>query len=391
MPIQRRDRPGYQGRKRTDGTTAHYWNPRRAVKNAPAFLSLRPIADDATDAQIVELCQRWTDELVGELVEVDRSPRYDGSIASLIDLYQKDEFSPYLALKASTKKRDYDPILKVIRDTVGERQIRVLRGEDFRRWYSKWGSEGRLHRGHNAIRKLRAVLSYGVQQKHPGCATAREILSLIEFEAPGPRKIKMDYAHALAIVEKAIEIGRPSIALTQALQWDTALRRIDLIGEWVPAKAGEGGIVRGKTRWHGPSVSVISKDLILTIEATSKTGSESVHDLKLCPLTLMVLGKITLPQVGPLIVSETTGRPYRENYYAGDWRTIAKAAGVPDSVWSMDSRAGAISEAEMATGNLDAARKLATHSNAKTTLRYVRNGVLESNRETAKARQSLRK
>lgn len=321
---------------------------------------------------------------------VDRTPVYDGSIASLIDLYQKDEFSPYVALKASTKARDYDPILKLIRETVGERQIGVLRGEDFRRWHRKWGDQGRVHRGHNAIRKLRAVFSYGVQQKLKGCASVREILSLIEFEAPKPRKIKMDYEHALAIVEKAIEMGRPSIALTQALQWDTALRRIDLIGEWVPAKEGEGGIVRGRTRWHGPSVSIISADLILTVEATSKTGSGSVHDLTLCPLTMLVLEKVQLPKVGPLIVSEVTGRPYRENYYAQDFRVIARAAGVPDSVWSMDSRAGAISEAEMATGNLDAARKLATHTNAKTTMRYVRNPVLESNRATAKARQTLR-
>lgn len=390
MSAIRKDRPGYQYRKRANGTLAHYWNPRRAVKTAPASLSLRPIADDASDATIVDLCQRWTDELIADLESGPRTVGYDGTIGSLILVYCADPESPYKHLKASTRQRDYDPILDLIRKTVGDRQIRELRGEDFRRWHRKWGAEGKLHRGHNAIRKLRAVLSYGVQQRYAACAMAREILSLIAFEAPAPRKIKMEFAHASAIVAKALAMGRPSIALTQALQWDTALRRIDLIGEWVPAGDAEGGIVRGKTRWQGPAVSVISADHILTIEATSKTGSASSHDLKHCPLTMSVLEAINLPKIGPLIVSETTGRPYRENYYAQDWREIARAADVPDTVWSMDSRAGAISEAEAATGSVDSARKLATHTNAKTTLRYIRNDVLESNRSTAMARERHR-
>ncbi|GHA13593.1 hypothetical protein GCM10007989_05240 [Devosia pacifica] len=390
MSERRSKRPGYKGRKRKDGSIAHYWIPQRALADAPKYLKAKQIEDRASDAQIEDLCQRWTDELIGELADLQATPGYDGTIKSLIRLYRTDEDSSYQALKLSTRKRDYDPILKVISDTVGDRAIHALRGRDFRRWHANWSTEGRTHRGHNAIRKLRTVLSFGVEQRFEDCRLAREILSLIEFEAPKARSIKMEFEHAKAIVEKALELGRASIALTQALQWDTALRRIDLIGEWLPAAEGEGGIIRGKTRWHGPSVTVISKDHVLTIEATSKTGARSVHDLTLCSLTSLVLDKIDLPAVGPLIVSEDTGVPYRENYYAQDWRAIARAAGVPDTVWSMDSRAGAISEAEAATGNLDAARKLATHSNVKTTMRYVRNDVLESNRATARARQGLR-
>ncbi|TPW26380.1 hypothetical protein [Pararhizobium mangrovi] len=89
-------------------------------------------------------------------------------------------------------------------------------------------------------------------------------------------------------------------------------------------------------------------------------------------------------------MSEKTGIPYREKYYATDWREIAKKAGVPSEVWSMNSRSGAISEEDGATGNLEPARKFATHSSTKTTLRYARNDVLESNRSAALARQKLR-
>lgn len=97
-----------------------------------------------------------------------------------------------------------------------------------------------------------------------------------------------------------------------------------------------------------------------------------------------------LPNLGPLIVSEKTGIPYRENYYAQNWREVAKAAGVPEDVLSMDARAGAISEVEEATGDLDAARKMAGHTTTKTTLVYVRNDDLANNRRIAEARSKLR-
>ena len=345
--------------------------------------------DNVSDEQICEICQRLTDELRTELKQKPTHQGYDGTLSSLILAYRTDELSPYQALKASSRRRDYDPILRLLTTTVGDKRIGRITGEQVRRWHRNWGAGERSHRAHNAIRKLRAVMSYGVEKGYADCRQAREILSLIRFSAPAPRKVMLEWEHAKAIVEKAMEKGLFSIALTQALQWDTALRRIDIIGEWVPAKDGDGGIVRGRTRWHGPSVSVISADLILTIEATSKTGARSSHDLKLCDLTMMVLARFGLPKVGPLIVNEKTGAPWRENYYAQAWREVAGEAGVPDDVWSMDTRAGAISEAEK-VGGIEAARKLATHSNVKTTLRYVRSDVLETNRTTALARQKLR-
>ncbi|MDS1135137.1 hypothetical protein [Nitratireductor indicus] len=213
----------------------------------------------------------------------------------------------------------------------------------------------------------------------------------MKFEAPRPRSVKMEYEHAKAVCDKALELNRPSIALTQALQWDTALRRIHIIGEWVPVEPGdEGGIIRGQTKWRGLTAADISADMVLTVPVTSRNKAATRHDLSACPLVLEVLSKITLPKMGPLIISEKTGLPYRENYYASDWREIATAAGVPNHVWSMDSRAGAISEAEEATGNLDAARKMAGHTNSRTTLGYVRNDDLDNNRMVAQARAKFR-
>jgi hypothetical protein len=97
-----------------------------------------------------------------------------------------------------------------------QRLIANLKGEDFRRWCREWAKGGRTRRAQGAIRKPRSLLSYDAQERLPGCSQAREILSLIRFKAPDARHKKLDYAHAVAI-----ELNRPSIALTQAIEWDT--------------------------------------------------------------------------------------------------------------------------------------------------------------------------
>jgi len=387
----RKDRPGYQYRKRSDGSIAHYWSPKRACRKSPDGLPIRPIDDGTDDDEIARICRAWTDELLADLENMEVGPVYNGTLSSLILVYRTDDESPFKSLKHTTRIRDYEPSLRLIDKTVGKRAIANLKGDDFRRWYREWAAGGHMRRAHGAIRKLRAVLSYGVQQRLPGCSAAREILSLMTFSAPETRKVKMEYAQAKAICDAALKAKRPSIALTQAFQWDTGLRRIHIIGEWIPVEEGDkGGIIRGKTKWQGLTAADIVDD-ILTVPLTAKIKVATRHDLTACPLVQHVLKKASLPKMGPLIVSETTGLPYRENYYATDWRAIAEEAKVPREVWSMDTRAGAISEAEAATGSLDAARKLAGHTNARTTLGYVRNDDLDNNRKVAKARSKLRK
>lgn len=53
--------------------------------------------------------------------------RSDGTIGSLIRVYRTDDESPYKALKHSSRIRDYEPTLKLIDKTVGERAIVKLK------------------------------------------------------------------------------------------------------------------------------------------------------------------------------------------------------------------------------------------------------------------------
>jgi hypothetical protein len=54
------------------------------------------------------------------------------------------------------------------------------------------------------------------------------------------------------------------------------------------------------------------------------------------------------------------------------WREAADAAGVPRTLYNMDSRAGGITETVDATGSLEFARKEAQHSKLEQTARYSR-------------------
>ena len=123
----------------------------------------------------------------------------------------------------------------------------------------------------------------------------------------------------------------------------------------------------------------------------AKFGNKTApaHDLSGYPMVQDVLAGMALPKFGPLIVNENTGLPYWNREYTKLWRTIAKAVGVPDDVWSMDTRAGAVTEVEEALG-ISIAGKFAGHSNPRTTLGHVRDDGVKVSRLVADARRKMR-
>lgn len=379
----RTDRPGYKYRDNRDGTRVHYWDPRRAVKGAPAALSIVRLEDGLSDEQIAAECQKRTEELKAELIALDQPLAFDGTIKSLITLYRHDKTSTLHGVKHSTRIRDYEPSLRVLEKNVGKRRIDALRASDFREWFTNWRKKGH-RRASGAIKLLRLIISYGAGERLHGCSQAREILSDMRFEQPQARTVAMTYDQCLAIVKKSIEMKCPSIGFVEAVKFETALRRIDVIGEWAPPPEG------GTFRWSGlMTPRDLSKDLILSIK-TSKTNSAVSRDLKSYALVAEALKAYKIPDIGPVVIDEDHGKPYWENRYAEKFRKVRDAAGVPSNVWSMDSRAGAVSETVEATGSLEAARDLATHTTTKTTRRYSRGDGLEASRKIAEARAKNR-
>lgn len=375
--------PGLRKRPRADGI-AWYWiasaaSKHPAVADYPGAKTVRLHFD--TDEERAARCRILTAELKAWLSDQRSVGRaFSGTLASLIDCYRRDEDSPYRAVKANTRKH-YDDVLDLLSGMFGQRWIDALTGRDFTRWYRVMreprepDGQERVRRAHNGIKLLRIVTNYGAAVGYPGCEQAATMLSRLRFAPPPPRKVAMSYEQAAAIVSKAIEMKRPSIALAQAIQFETTLRQRDVIGEWVDDGTPDiQGIVALGRRWTGGVTwADIDADLVLS-KATTKTGAIGEWDLKRCPLVLLAL-KAFEPltgRVGPLVIDEPSGRPYFHRNYARIWRSIADAAGVPREVWNMDSRAGGITEGSDAGAEIGDLRLHATHSDVKITGRYVR-------------------
>ena len=383
--------PGLKRKRNGDGTYRFYWQARSdLVRLGYRPSSLRLSYPDTPDGNIQRAAKcrvLWAEMLAWESHDGAFPERgFDGTIASLCRLYQTDDISPYQNQKWNSQQSN-DRNIKIIVSTVGAKLIRNRTGADFLRWHMNWGApktEGgkpRLTRAKHCITMLRAVVKHGAICRYPGCREASNILSELEFKNPPPRTQKLEYHHAVQIIEAAHKMGLHSVALAQALQFECGFRQKDVIGEWLPGAAGVGGIVFKDRRWaEGLLWSDIGSDLILRKD-TIKRGVPVEHDLRLCPLVLKEIERIPAErQVGPMIVSERTGEPYKGTKFSDAFARVRKTTDVPSTIWNMDSRAGAISEAYDGGASETEAMKMAAHQDPKMSQRYNRGSLAQTTR-----------
>ena len=367
-----------------------YWIARTDIAKAgylPRVVRLSYDINDPANYRLIEAaCQRLDSEMKAWASGHKQPKHFDGTILSLSHRYQTDEASPFRQHKWNWRDRE-TRILKIIEAAFGQRSLAALTNNDFKRWYDVAkepkvaGAPERIDRAVKIMKLLRQMLSFGVAAELPHCARLCAILEKMRFKGPARRRVKLELHHVEDFIPKAIEMGRLSLALGTALQFETMMRQRDVIGEWEPLGDTDRslGIVLNGNRWvNGLTWADIPPTMILS-KATTKTGAIVVADLKLCPLVMQVLATVpTDKRVGPMIIDEKSGRPYAEDAYAREWRTVARAAGIPDAVKNMDARAGAISEADDALAPLDEIRSTAGHSQASTTIRYVRGSAGKS-------------
>ncbi len=149
------------------------------------------------------------------------------------------------------------------------------------------------------------------------------------------------------------------------------MRQIDVIGRWAEGRA-EGGIsYRGRLWGGGLTWADLTAEKLAV--RTSKTGAEGEWTLANYPLLVRAIEAFPEEErIGPAVVDERTGQPYKDKAYGKIWRKIATAAGIPKEVWNMDSRAGALSEAAEAGAEPEDMREFGTHASFETTQRYIR-------------------
>jgi hypothetical protein len=390
---ERSQTPGLIARKRKSGPDRLYWSADKVSRKAKGYPEgLIPLPNAATEAELIDLCETYTTRLK---LWIDRGPAprwlYDGTVGSLCDAFERHPQSPIREVRRNTAE-SYIDSFKVIRASVAKRAVRALTPIDVKGWYDRWRAPGhedgpeRVKRAHDAVAALRMILNFGLALGHTECGSLSDGLSKMRFERSGPRESQMTLAHARAFIAAALEfrlsaaIGL-SMAIGVATQFETMLRQKDVIGEWTIDAAG-------RESWSGPYTWENIPGGILRLK-TSKTGALIAHDLTKFDLLWPLIQRAPQGERTGAIV-KAYGVPIRTRTYRKWFREIAKEAKIPDSVWNMDARAGAVTEALEAGAEKTAVQRAATHASPAMTERYDRTAEAAS-LAVAEARKKARR
>lgn len=396
--------PGLVWRKRKDGWVAT-WQARTDRINdgyRPKYVPLWAGAE-LTEAEALDIstrCQHqqfdmltWGRELPPE--PKPEPPGFHGTVRSLVHCYRTDPDSPYQKNRFHVRQ-NRDSMLKRIVTRHGDVSLSEIKARVLLAWHKDWSHDGKkLATGSAFIGQLRALFSFGATLiEDPNCERLCGVMHKMRFPGTKAREVSLTAEQAISIRETAhADFGWHSIALAQAFQFEGTMRQKDVIGEYVPiSEPGVSAIIHRDRKWlRGIVWQEIDENLILR-HVTSKKQKLAVIDLKLAPMVmeelqrlveepLVMVDEVTkrvtvnrhlLPASGPIAKCETNGLPWFATEFRRKWRKIARKAGVPDDVWSMDSRSGAISEAIQAGAPIEFVRHAATHSDVSQTADYDR-------------------
>jgi hypothetical protein len=261
------------------------------------------------------------------------------TLGELAGLYRTDDRSPYRELRFGTRT-SADNMLDRIVEEHGDVRLASLNADGIKKLYDLWAADGKLSSGHAFATKLRGLFSFGTTVlDDAGCQRLSIIMNRMRFPNPPARTERLTAEHVIAIRAKAHEMGKPSIALAQAMQFELRLTQKDTVGEWVPVtEPGTSDVVLDGNKWlHGLRWEEIDDNLILR-HHTSFANKKLELDLKGAPMVLEELQRLpSTPKKGAIIVSEFNQRPWSPNEFRRWWRKVADAAGLPKNIKNMDS------------------------------------------------------
>ena len=387
--------PGLKWRKLASGLSPVWVADEADVKAGytPKTMNLKHLGD--RPELLVATCNSLQSDMLLWRAGYKRSGlTFDGSIRSLIDIYQTHERSPYRQLKPGTLV-PYGHYLGKLRGHIGARHVEDVNGIDILGWHDIWSDGGRYLAASAMCRSiLAAVLSFGILLRHRGCADLAGILRETQkkLPQPKPRTASATPDQVIAARAAAHAAGRASSALAYALAFETTLRLWDTIGQWFPLDWPDMSDVIDAARnlkWFGVRWEDIGPDMVLRYRPSKTedtTEATITYPLLKAPMVIEELAH--WPQdkrTGPLVRSEETGQPYRASVFRQRWSVDRKKAKLPARLWARDLRASGISEGRASAASLDDASKVAGHSSTRTTEIYDR-AVLEAADRFADAR-----
>jgi hypothetical protein len=275
------------------------------------------------------------------------APDANWTVATILNLYRADKRSGY-SEKRYASRRHADSLARTLEEEFGDVLLFDITESEIRRRHQEWidrsaseESDG-VAMAHALITELKTAINFGGRTLHSSaCVNLSFILRNIRFKHSKPKEsVSLSLAQAKAIIAKAHELGFPSMALAQALQFECRLNQKDTIGEWVPqSEPGVSEVFEGSQKWlHGVRWSQIDDNFTLR-HLMSRNQKPIEVDLTGCPLVLAELRIVPdAMRTGPMIVSERTGLPYHAASFRRFWRSVADDAGIPDNIKNMNSR-----------------------------------------------------
>lgn len=402
QPPKMANAPGLVWKARKSGWAATWQGRSDLVKRGylPKTVALWTGADpDETDAaHISTRCQHLQSEMLmwGRGIEPIPLNSFNGTLRSLINCYQTDADSPYQKNRYHVRQHR-DSLLRRINQRHGHEMLSAIKARVLIAWHKDWSHDGtKLATGSAIIGQFRSLFSFGATLlENVECERLCGVMHKMRFAGTKARAVSVTAEYADAIRASAhAHFGWHSIALAQAFQFECTLRQKDVIGEIVPlSEPGVSAVILRGQKWlRGIVWQEIDENLILK-HITSKKQKMAEVDLKLAPMVLeelqwiagedplimvdeitkkVTVNRALLPASGPVVICDINGLPWTGNEYRRKWRLVARKCGIPDNVWNMDSRSGAISEAIQAGAPIEFVRHAATHSDVSQTADYDR-------------------
>lgn len=388
--------PGLKFRPRSGGWAA-YWipSPEAVSRGYPSgTVPLSRYLD--TPELLVDQCRRLQNDMLVWLDGLRRDPlAFDGTIASVLRIYQTHEDSPFHGLKPGSR-RPYVSYLRLMEAEIGDMRVDMITGLHVKRWHAGWSEAGaKPAAGQTRVSVLKAALTFCVVAGHRSCRTLRDDIRELRLPAPRPRSMYATVDQVRRAIAAAHAMGRPSLALCYAVQFETALRQWDAAGQWYPLSDPTiCPVVHGQSKWAGLEWRHIGEDMVLRYtpsKTRASSGAEVLIDLRMCPMVLEELARVPAEaRSGPLIVNEASGLPYMDQQFHSAWKRVRTAAGLPPELWSRDLRASAITEGRGGGALTDDAAKVAGHTKSRTTADVYDRERLEAHRRFATARLGRR-
>ena len=360
-----------------------YWRPSKKYRDMgypPEQVALPGRKGDALGRERAAIARKLTREMLDTLGAAQKGVEV-GTWGWLIYRYKTDAYSAYNDNIKHNTREGYDYTLGRWETAIGHLPIKQMNFEAIKQIELKMREKGRSQSNiKRMFTMLRMLANYGTVLNNPDAERVATVLSKLRLKTPPKRQVAMTPEQARAVIAAADKRGMHAFALGMLFQWTYALRPIDVRGDWF---GGE-----NDRQWRdGLTWNMFDADLTFFEKVISKTAKSMPEPMRYS-LTDEIrerLMAISKDRVGPVIISERTGKPYTKYGWSQAFARLRKEAGVPKDVCLMDARSGALTEAQSLGASAIELRDMGVHSNINTTSGYVR-GRSESIEKIVKLR-----